>query len=735
MVSAQKLFLLLAVIAMAPLHSQAQSSIAGISSVPGYEQELARKVRETLASFQPKTDNLGNVIVTLGAGFPHRLIVTALDEPGYIVSSITPAGFLRVQRLPQSPPNSVFDRLQFAQPVRITTRTGKVVPGVFAGLSVHLQPRRLNPPDMSHLDEMYVDIGASNDAEVYAAGVNVLDPLTTTLENENQQDSSRRFGIFALTKLLLQLQRHELNGTLTVAFAVQHWLGGRGMNRLLTQLHPDEMIFVGHINPKPPQSGQSLIAAVPGTGLLIGAPVISGAENGHFVEELKTVAERAKLPVTVVEASPPAITDYVKGADYPKRFAWLAVPVLLPVTPAESVGHRDLENLAQLLWSYATKEFTMPVKSGGDQLVPGEKMFSRNVATQTGDITPLAALVETFGASRHENAVREKIKELLPAWAREKTSTDDAGNLILHVGDAHPSPKSRKIVIVAHMDEIGYEVKSIEPDGRLKVDVLGGGYTQYFLGHPVLVHTSNSRINGVLELPDGWDQPQFVWPHGPNTMDDPAHVYVGTRSAEETQKLAIKPGDWITIPKQYRPLLGTRANGRSFDDRVGCAALIDAVKSLGPQLPGRDITFIWSTREEIGLEGAATAAEQISKEGRAPDFVFAIDTFVSSDSPLETDRFAGASLGKGFVVRAVDNSNVVPREYLDRVLKLAKEHNIPAQSGVTGGGNDGSVFLRYGAVDIPLGWPLRYSHSPAEVIDTKDLTALAQIIAVIAREW
>jgi putative aminopeptidase FrvX len=147
------------------------------------------------------------------------------------------------------------------------------------------------------------------------------------------------------------------------------------------------------------------------------------------------------------------------------------------------------------------------------------------------------------------------------------------------------------------------------------------------------------------------------------------------------------------------------------------------------------VTFIWSTREEVGLEGAAAAAERMAKEGNTPDFVFAIDTFVSSDSPLETKRFADAELGKGFVVRAVDSSNITPREYVDRVVKLARANKIPAQFGVTGGGNDGSVFLRYGSVDIPLGWPLRYSHSPAEVIDTKDEDALAKIIAVIAKDW
>jgi putative aminopeptidase FrvX len=236
-------------------------------------------------------------------------------------------------------------------------------------------------------------------------------------------------------------------------------------------------------------------------------------------------------------------------------------------------------------------------------------------------------------------------------------------------------------------------------------------------------------------LPAGWDKSGFEWPSGPRSMDEPAHVYVGTKTKEETAKLEIAEGDFVTIPKEYRPLLGTRANARSFDDRVGCVALIEAVRAIGPKLPGRDVTFVWSTEEEVGLKGAAAFADEAAKEGRTPDFVFAVDTFVSSDSPLESKRFADAELGKGFVVRAVDNSNIVPVGYADRVVALGKEHGIPVQYGVTGGGNDGSVFVRHGSVDVALGWPLRYSHSPAEVIDTKDLDALGKIVALLAREW
>jgi len=266
--------------------------------------------------------------------------------------------------------------------------------------------------------------------------------------------------------------------------------------------------------------------------------------------------------------------------------------------------------------------------------------------------------------------------------------------------------------------------------------VLGGGYTQYFLGHTALVHKSDGSATGaVMEMPEGWEKQGFEWPQNMRTMDDPVHAYVGTNSREETEKLGIKAGDWVTIQKAYRPLVGTRAMGRSFDDRVGCAALLAAVRALGPNVPGRDITFVWSTEEEVGLKGAAVAAAHMAADGKAPDFVFAIDTFVSNDSPLETKRFGNAEVGKGFVVRAVDNSNIVPLQYVERVQKLAQANKIPVQYGVTGGGNDGAVFTRFGSVDVAMGWPLRYSHSPAEVIDTRDLDALSRIVTVIAKSW
>jgi putative aminopeptidase FrvX len=582
---------------------------------------------------------------------------------------------------------------------------------------------------MNHLDDMYVDIGATSADEVRAAGVDLLDAVMLNAWPQSLGEQMAGpglgdlFGVAVLRELAWKLKDRKLVGTTTIAFVTEAWAGGRGLNRLLEEVHADEMIYVGRPFGRAVTSQSEKDSPRPESGVLLMTKDLAQPLD-QFPAQLQATAAKRGIPLRTSIAGPPQITSYAKPNALPLRFAQLGVATLWPATPVETLSLKDLGNLEQLLEAYLNfSEPLIPVVPGG---VAGcEK------AEQV-----LPELIEAYGASGHESAVREQVKKLLRKPASDLVATDSSGNLTLHLGHGGAEAKAPKILFVAHMDEIGYQVRSIEPDGRLLVDVLGGGYTEYFLGHVVLVHKSDGTTSGgVLELPSGWDQPAFEWPHGPKALDDPAHVYVGTHSAEETQKLGIKPGDWVTIPKEYRPLLGKRANARSFDDRVGCAALIQAAQALHADLPGRDVTFVWSTEEEVGLKGAAALAERLSKEGNTPDFVFAIDTFVSSDSPLESKRFADAEIGKGFVIRAVDNSNITPREYVERVIKLARDNNIPVQFGVTGGGNDGAVFQRYGSVDIPLGWPLRYSHSPGEVIDARDVDALAKIIAVLAKNW
>ena len=196
--------------------------------------------------------------------------------------------------------------------------------------------------------------------------------------------------------------------------------------------------------------------------------------------------------------------------------------------------------------------------------------------------------------------------------------------------------------------------------------------------------------------------------------------------------LGIRVGHTVTSPKEYVRLLGTRATGRSFDDRVGSTALVLAAGRLEPARLRHTVIFIWSTREEIGLEGARAAAAAL---GLRPARVHAVDTFVSADSPLERTNFGLAPLGAGAVARALDNSSVTPPALLDSLLRLARGARVPLQVGATNGGNDGSAFAEWGVPDVPLGWPLRYSHSPAEVADLRDVAVLAELVRVVAERW
>ena len=186
------------------------------------------------------------------------------------------------------------------------------------------------------------------------------------------------------------------------------------------------------------------------------------------------------------------------------------------------------------------------------------------------------------------------------------------------------------------------------------------------------------------------------------------------------------------MPKRYVRLAGTRATGRSFDDRVGSAAQLLALRRLDRAALKHQVVFIWSVREEIGLDGAEVSARAL---GTTPRRVHAIDTFVSADSPLEQPNFAVAPIGQGPVARALDNSSVTPAAYVDSLARVARARGVALQIGTTNGGNDGSVFTPYGVVDVPIGWPLRYSHSPAEVVDLKDVVGLADMIRAVAETW
>jgi putative aminopeptidase FrvX len=317
-----------------------------------------------------------------------------------------------------------------------------------------------------------------------------------------------------------------------------------------------------------------------------------------------------------------------------------------------------------------------------------------------------------------EAPVRAAVQRLLPRGL--KTETDTAGNLWVTLGQGEPT-----VVFVAHLDEVGFRVTGIGSDGSLDLEAVGGIFPSLWEAQPALVHTARAVIPGVFRPRDSVPA---------DSLHAPPHVTadVGTTSRAATAKLGIEVGNTVTMPKQYVRLAGTRATGRSFDDRVGSTAQILAVRELSRVRLRHTVIFLWSVREEIGLEGAQAAASAL---GLRPSRVHAIDTFVSADSPLELKNFALAPLGHGAVARALDNSSVTAPFLVDTLAALARGAGIRLQIGTTNGGNDGSVFSAYGVPDVPIGWPLRYSHSPAETIDLWDVQSLADLIKIVALRW
>jgi putative aminopeptidase FrvX len=354
-------------------------------------------------------------------------------------------------------------------------------------------------------------------------------------------------------------------------------------------------------------------------------------------------------------------------------------------------------------------------------LLPGALVAQRKAppaVTVTEVEQVLAPLVESYGPSGMEAPVRETVKRLLPSWAR--TETDTAGNLWLRVGSGEPL-----VVFVAHLDEIGYRVSAIRDDGTLELRPLGGFFISLYEGRPALVHTGAATVPGVF-------MPRDSIGAAPTHNPPPLRVDLGVTSRDAAERLGVQVGSTVTMPKAYVRLAGTRATGRSFDDRVGSAAQVLAVRHLDRAKLRHAVVFIWSVREEVGLEGAAAAARQL---GLGASRVHAIDTFVSADSPLELPNFAVAPIGTGAVARAVDNSAVTPSTLLDSLVRVARLRGIPLQVGTTNGGNDGSVFSSWGVPDVALGWPLRYSHSPVEVVDLRDVASLASLVQAVAETW
>ncbi len=644
------------------------------AGVAGHEDAVREAVRRQLPAWArplATVDEAGNLRLSLGRGEPHVALVAALDEPGYVVSRITDDGFLRLHRHTTGPAGvaqPLRDQFLVGQPVQVSTASGRLVDGVTATPSTHLS--RLTPAAevarIKDLQDLWVDVGASNAAGVAALGIRMLDAVSLRERAQGLAQgrvagvaTQLRAGAQALVEVVRGLpEGAAVPGTVTLAWVTQSQFGGRGLARLAQTIRPRSAVLVG---------------------------------RGGAVPE----APAAWAGVTLSTA---------------------AVPVLFPDTPVETVATADIARLAGEL--AGTAGLTAWRAGAADSAAAAGPAAPTRPAPLTGSYAVLQPLIESYGVSGAEAPVREVVLSRLPAWARPEI--DAKGNITVSFGHG-----GKELLFIAHMDEVGFEITDIRDDGSAAIKVAGGVYLSLYEAHPVRVMTPAGPVAAVIA-------PRTAYGSASRSQPELASLglYFGTQTAAETRSLGVQPGQTLTVRKSLVALAPPRATGRSMDDRVGVAALLLALRQIDPAKVANRVTFAFSVDEEVGLGGARALAERLQ-----PQVAFAIDTFVSTETPLDLPYLAHAPLGRGPVLRGVDSRTLVPARVIDRITALAAAQRIPLQINVTQGGTDASAFAARGAIDVGLSWPGRYSHSPVEVVDQRDLDALVRLIGLLAQQY
>lgn len=326
------------------------------------------------------------------------------------------------------------------------------------------------------------------------------------------------------------------------------------------------------------------------------------------------------------------------------------------------------------------------------------------------------------GLSGYETPVREFIAEKVRPFSQ--VHVDPIGNLSASVGSGYP-----RMLFASHMDEIGMVVSYIEPDGFLRIRKIGLLDDRLLIGRAVEIMTDTGEIPGAIGI-----RP----PHLMSSLEDyeklrqvptwdEIAIDVGTSSREETEDLGVAVMNPIVFKKDFIVLNKNRFAARGLDDRFGCALLIKLLEEVSKAAVDREITCAWTVQEEIGAIGGQALSAQ-----NAWDVMFAIDSFSSADVPGIPLHYGPCALGKGPILRMMDHRSIATPWLAKWVIDLARQSGIPLQYGPTGGYTDGQHFLAKGVPMLMLSVPVRYMHSPVEMVDLRDLERLFNLIRAIA---
>jgi endoglucanase len=329
----------------------------------------------------------------------------------------------------------------------------------------------------------------------------------------------------------------------------------------------------------------------------------------------------------------------------------------------------------------------------------------------------LKTLSEAHGVPGSEGDVRDIMKKELARHC--KIEVDRMGNLIAKKGNG-----KKKVMLAAHMDEIGLMVKHIDEKGFIRFTPLGGFFDQTLVSQRVLIHTKNKKVPGVIGSRPPHLMKEEERKKGVESKD--MFIDAGFKSNKEAAKAGVSIGDYITFERSFQELKGDIVTGKAFDDRIGCLVLLEVMKRLKSK---HTVYGVGTVQEEVGLKGARTSAFKIN-----PDFAIAIDVIPTGDYPGIKEEESPIKIGEGPVIEIADASGrglITHPEIKERLIKAAKRKRIKHQLSVGEGGTTDATAIHLTREGIPSGVvsiPIRYVHSPVEVASMKDIKDAVDLI-------
>jgi endoglucanase len=324
----------------------------------------------------------------------------------------------------------------------------------------------------------------------------------------------------------------------------------------------------------------------------------------------------------------------------------------------------------------------------------------------------LQTLTETFGPSGYEDKVRQIVRREVESLADEMR-VDALGNLIARKCPAKVGQDTKKIMIAAHMDEIGVIVSHVDARGFVRFSPLGGVFRRYVLGGRVRFLNGTQGVIGFDRLDNINELPTL----------DKVYIDVGATNPKDCP---VKIGDVAAFDRQYSDL-GSRLVAKSMDDRVGVLVAIETLRAL--KSTPHDLYFVFTTQEEVGVRGATTSAYGID-----PDIGIALDVAPSGDTP--TSHRVEMALGKGPCIKIQDAGMIADTRVVQWMIRAAEKNNIPYQREVLLLGGTDARAIQSTRAGVPAGClsiPVRYVHSPSEMVDYSDVQNAVRLLTAVLR--